>query len=336
MHKHGIAHQPYLDAVGASSKRSRMAVIVMVIASVLALDGFWNSRQGSWTSCRLRVARDAADWFVFADSDSSSSKISKGQNENDTLKIAAFVRDIKRRLKPELMSCYKLPPGVRFSLPLGIRKELASGKINTFSQDTIDRIDQAWRFVSTHEFTSAKRLDKFIEILEQARINTVITLPVPFFGVTFDVNDLGLLGGLTFIIILLMLRFCLAREWKNLKYVFEVARQRDALELYYDWLAMKQVFTVPRMRENSHVGMWEASVRALLFLPVIVQLCVFLHDLISFDIGFAISKPNTWIVCVASFVFLMVIVCLTYSCRKLWKGIDSEWQTQARTLKIIA
>ena len=53
---------------------------------------------------------------------------------------------------------------------------------------------------------------------------------VPFFGFSFDVNDLGFIGGIGFVIILVCFRLCLSREIDNLRLSFEqfqLCRQAD-------------------------------------------------------------------------------------------------------------
>ena len=70
---------------------------------------------------------------------------------------------------------------------------------------------------------------------------------VPFLGFSFDVNDLGLLGGTGLLVVLVCYRFFLTREVDNLRLSFEEARRigKAELEEFYKLLAMRQVFTVP-------------------------------------------------------------------------------------------
>lgn len=316
--------ETYLEAAGDASRRSRITVLIMVTACVLSLVGFWNSRQGSWIMKRIQVAQNALDWFSFPDS------LKKTISEEEI----AFPDSVKKEILNGLKH-NRLPLGVELKLPDAIRIQLSKG-INFKSDDsTRSIIDQAAFFISQRNIRSKRQLQNMLDSLETARMQKVLIIEVPFFGVSFDLNDLGMVSGLTFLAIIMMLRFCLSRELRNLKYIFEVAKNQGAIAIYYDLLAMRQVFTVPRAKEYPKSQPYELLPKFLIFLPLGVHFVVIGHDLFSIDYGRSISEGNTYFVTFMSILFFLLIMASTKACLKLWKEIDYEWEKQAKDLKII-
>jgi hypothetical protein len=103
---------------------------------------------------------------------------------------------------------------------------------------------------------------------------------VPFFGFSFDVNDLGLLGGFGLLTILVCLRFCLSRELNNLRLSFDVAKQASILELqeFYTLLAMRQVFTVPKTTYITRSKFLKITPKLIVWLTVAVYFAVTFND----------------------------------------------------------
>lgn len=108
-------------------------------------------------------------------------------------------------------------------------------------------------------------------------IDNIRYIKVPFFGISFDVNDLGTIGGLGLLIILMMYRYSLSREIKNLRYAFATARLQareeknpEILDKFYHALAMKQVFTVPEMKTLKRNKKLAVSSVIVPLLPAII------------------------------------------------------------------
>src|SRR5206468_12598531 len=86
-----------------------------------------------------------------------------------------------------------------------------------------------------HSFPTRRSSDlrylEFWAAVARTYVDNSWVIRVPFFGFSFDVNDLGLLGGIGFLTILVCLRFCLSRELNNLRLSFDVARDRKSTRL---------------------------------------------------------------------------------------------------------
>jgi hypothetical protein len=157
-------------------------------------------------------------------------------------------------------------------------------------------------------------------------VNNTYTIRVPFFGITFDVNDLGLIGGVSFIILLLLFRFSLGRELDNLVLSFEEAKRDRELPVFYNLLAMRQVLTVPPTSRREAVSMIMVIPKLLSFLPLIVLSIVIAHDFMTYDVGATINVVHTVLLYIFTAALWAFVLISTISCLLVWLKIDAVWK----------
>jgi hypothetical protein len=87
--------------------------------------------------------------------------------------------------------------------------------------------------------------------LIKSTVDNVYIIRVPFFGVAFDINDLGLLGGLGLFIILTMLRLSLRSYIVSLRIGFKSVFNSELAYNFYDVLASRQVFVFPPLNDED-------------------------------------------------------------------------------------
>ncbi|MDX6693255.1 MAG: hypothetical protein QOF02_858 [Blastocatellia bacterium] len=216
-----------------------------------------------------------------------------------------------------------------------------------------------------------EQVKQYAQKLEENRTDKVILVNVPFFGNVFDVNALALWGGVTFTVILMLLKFSLWREYNNLRLTFKEAKSEHR-RFCYRSLAMEQVFTVPPaltqtdpkperriMRVFSALFLqqpkpklksrvWNALsalpptqadlkpkgiiVRLLYFPPLLIQVAVIANDFKTLDIGKMVSTSLATIsIAVSLFLFLSILV-LTIRCLELSWAIDKRWAEAAHEI----
>src|SRR5262249_50223730 len=152
---------------------------------------------------------------------------------------------------------------------------------------------------------------------------------VPVVGIRFDVNDLGMLGGITLSVLLMWAYYSLYHHANNLKLAFGFAEKTGEKDLdekgrnrllyhTYQNLAMHQVFTIPprpvsiRVAEPYRLKRLIRKAPKLLFLlPLIVQGGVVLYDLLTTPIGDQLNHKATMTVLVAEWLSLFIIAGLT-------------------------
>lgn len=179
---------------------------------------------------------------------------------------------------------------------------------------------------------SETQVMEHIKTLENARTDRLILLQIPFFGVSHDVNDLGLLGGVALTVLMLLLTFAMARQNENLYLsLWRVRREseddekagiapgdrRGRANLIYHTLAMSQQFSQPPTLARWNSGKMVLLSPLLLLTPFIVQLVCFIHDLSTVQDGMTINSEATIeSLTVQSaalvLVLIMTLVCLAY------------------------
>jgi hypothetical protein len=186
---------------------------------------------------------------------------------------------------------------------------------------------------SPKQFVDADHARAYLNSLEQARIESVNVLHIPIFGTTFDVNDLGIISGLAFVVLLFTLRLGLSRELQNLRSAFSAAHAVHRLKEAYEYLAMGQVMTIPpspRARPRRQT-LWSRAPMLLIWAPCAVQLMIFADDFATMHIGQVTSAGLTNVALLLGFASVFVILILSFMCWHLSGEIDHEWaQTWAR------
>jgi uncharacterized membrane protein len=112
---------------------------------------------------------------------------------------------------------------------MGLRMRGLADVRSHYTQSSLGHYPERQNFRNDQEFNDAKRMfeSRYLELSEgvvKAYLDT-LSIHVPFFGFSFDMNDLGLLGGIGLVVILTCYRFFLSRELNNLQMSFEEARK---------------------------------------------------------------------------------------------------------------
>lgn len=164
------------------------------------------------------------------------------------------------------------------------------------------------------------------EQVVRAYIDNIRFIRIPFFGIAFDVNDLAPIGGLSLIIILLMLRFSLSREIKNLNVAFREAYYHNQLCHFYHMLAMRVVLTVPEMKgEKQNWWLFKAS-QIIYFFPLFVFFCGILYDYWStFKLGLFTAEVALLTLGIGTLWFIVIIV-LSWKCWERINHINKIWE----------
>lgn len=115
----------------------------------------------------------------------------------------------------------------------------------------------------------------------KAHNERVLWIDIPVFGISIDVNDLGVIGGFSLFIIVLMLRFSLSREIKNLNISFREAFRHDKLRIFYHALAMRQVLTMPEMQGEEKNILLSECAKLFCILPMVILSLGFAYDIHS-------------------------------------------------------
>jgi hypothetical protein len=171
--------------------------------------------------------------------------------------------------------------------------------------------------------TTPSEARKTLELLQTSNVNHNLNIAVPFLGFTFDINDLSLLGGITFVFLLLWYRSSRWREQSNVRSLFEMSNDND-LPSVYRLLAMTQVLTIPPQADGKK-GFWGSLAGVLSWLPVVVQALVAGNDLRSLRVGLEISPHLAIAQVVLGWLLLGLLIGITVQCQSISSEIDRQW-----------
>jgi hypothetical protein len=189
----------------------------------------------------------------------------------------------------------------------------------------------------TTDATAAPVLYK-LQWIQKIRAEQVSQIQVPVIGISFDVNDLGMLGGFAFIVFLIWVNYSVWHLSTNLRLALEFAKNLDEQEptqlLYYTYqnLAMRQVLTIPpkpasiRTSEGKFKSLLQKASKLLYALPFIVQTIVVWHDWITTDIGNRYNSNATRIVLIMEIAFWCLNGILTIICFYIWRKTYETWK----------
>lgn len=187
-----------------------------------------------------------------------------------------------------------------------------------------DEFDKARSFAILRGIADSSRLVEVHQEMQNILIEEISNIRIPIIGIIFDINDLGIASGLSFIALVLWLRFCLMRQLQNLRLTIKEAASQNQLPYCSGILSMHQLFTITETEEGIS-QIWKKIPTYLIWLPLLVITLVFGHDIYSYNYGVSISFLNTMIVYVISLIAVIAVSYLTISCYSLLRKIDKVW-----------
>lgn len=329
--------KPFIESTNEAAARFRRVLFVMVTASILGFGAVWNSMPFGWLTSRLAATRSAEKYLTLQELRSEWVRLESPRSDEKAKTGNSDVESIaqKRELIIEKVNHTLRVDGEEHGWITDL-KEL-NRKLNSPS------FDQARKWTSGRNFHDSGQAIRYAQSLDDMRNANVLLVRIPFFGIGFDVNDLGLLGGITFSVLLILFRFTLWREYNNLRLTFHLAKPED-LRYCYMCLAMQQVLTVPPIAETN--DSWESSppissesqppkkpsgktVRPLYFTPLIVQSIIIISNAYTIQRGLVLNFWMTIFSLGFSVLLFLFILRWTYKCLRLSISIDEEWEKRA-------
>jgi hypothetical protein len=313
--EHAFEIEQYIRALGSSSSRVRFVMLALIVSSIAALATVWGGRTDGWARHRLTTAakngsliRHCFSWKRFGDG-------------------SACARDLDDR---DLLNQDQLTP----------REQAAKDDIlyhyGVLSKSCSDAC-AAVRWFERYGINTKEDAEIFTEKQQEAFINDVLNVRTPVLGLVFDINDLGLITGLTFSILMLVMVFYTHRAHENLVLcmwkVQDIAEREQCFDqpgskanLLYHALSMEQVFTIPpTLARWDDLRPFRRAHYLLFVTPLVVQGVVFGYDLYTAKIGYGFSQPQTKISLVCQAVFILIVLALAVICCAHLHADDTTW-----------
>jgi hypothetical protein len=199
-----------------------------------------------------------------------------------------------------------------------------------YTQKKIGPYPEVGRFPTRQAYEAAvtnynERYHSFYDAVARSYVENALSTKVPLFGFSIDANDLGILGGIAFVVILIMYRFCLTREVENIRIAHEEAKRFDQLWEFYTVLSMRQVFTIPPSRTIKRDRLLRWTPKTICTIPLIIHSVVTGHDLYTNNIGKLINGFHNLFLFTSEFITFGFLVTLTIMAVTRLRRIDREW-----------
>ena len=303
-----------LNYAEESSKRARWIIFMLQLAVVLVVASIWQQTDTNWTFSRLRAGQNLENLLICDPSSVYGADAVKHVNES--------LPSIKDATATPFTTEYL---DSRYRCEVGLSPDEKKQALDYESGP------YGWHF-------SLPEAKKNVADLQQVVASRALGVYVPILGITFDVNDLDVLAGFTFVILLSWLHFALRRQKKNVHHVFNLAREAEdpeekdrvkRLAITYNLLAMTQVLTVPpASRAELRVAAFKRFIQPsnlILWTAVLAQLIMVIDDVQTSFGGEVLNKAVTWVETGLAAVLFIYVVIRTFLCSKTMRDTDAVW-----------
>jgi hypothetical protein len=187
-----------------------------------------------------------------------------------------------------------------------------------------------------------QHLSEFSKNLAVEYAQTGFQNKMPLSGAVVDVYDFGLVWGVGFSALLLLLFYSLNTETTALRLAFAAAARAgdDELKKFYSILAPRQVLSIPKTRAvsdsttpkrwmplDTHPSFkWLRRLSKSFFvLPACVYGMIIFNDLLTLRYGFYISSLHTIFLIIYSIVFIFLLLFLIKKCIERIDTTNDIW-----------
>lgn len=311
--EHAFEIEQYIRALGSSSSRVRFVMLAIVVSSIAAFATAWGGRTEGWSRHRLTTA---ATNYSLVKRCIAWKNVENGfscANDLDKKNLLNQVPDTKKTEKMAVLSRYGI------------------------TSDSCVEACAAARWFERYGINTKEAAGTFIEKQQEAFINDVINARAPVLGLVFDINDLGLIAGLTFSILMLVMAFYTHRAHENLVLcmwkVQDIADREQCFDqpgskanLLYHALSMEQVFTIPpTLARWDNLRPFRFAHYFLFLIPLAVQAGIFVHDLHTATIGYGFSQLQTKISLLCQGISIALVIVLSLVCGAHLHADDRTW-----------
>lgn len=194
---------------------------------------------------------------------------------------------------------------------------------------TPDEEEQAHAYILAHNIKTLEEAKTLLTNSEK-RFSDAKVVEVPIFGLSFHVNDLGFVAGLSLTFLMLVLKYSLTREIQNLQLVQSKANTPELNRYAYEMLSASEVLHRPQ----SLTGEWatfsskpiiDAPI-LLVFLPVLCYAVVVASDYQTAGLGQLYSYGYTAFIMAFELLALVLLTTLSCSCFLIINFTRSTWK----------
>jgi hypothetical protein len=187
------------------------------------------------------------------------------------------------------------------------------------------------RFAAGREFVEVYGMDDpvllawAIEKVRATQVESTLFFKLPFFNISVHINDLGVLAGLAFVLLLGWYRQCLVHHLVAMRVTLRSDAATADTAQTRELLAIHQFLTFP---VPDAVGVRAAQATQLLLLTpaVLFQAYLLWSNWSTRQLGLVLGSAYAVPILSLSALFLVVLVVLIVSCHRWLRLIAREWR----------
>jgi hypothetical protein len=311
-----------LNYAEESSKRARWIAFLIQIAAVLVLASVWLETPNDWATLRLEAAQFAVRYLECEPQARYPIPIRDSFPENASEPLKNLSTEISHKTNNGFAPLSREELDIAYNCQANPLKP--------------EEREEAKKYVSTWHL-SLIQARKNVADLQQVMNARVLAVGVPVLGIVFDVNDLGLIAGITFSILLSWLFFTVRRQDKNVRHVFKMAREspihidgKSMLETTYKLMRMTQVLSIPPgierdSRDMTLIRQLTRVPNVILWTAVVAQGIVLVEDLATMDRANAlhpfVGRAET---AISAYLFSYILY-RTIRCFQQMRNSTADW-----------
>ncbi len=320
--------QLHVQLFSAASTRSRAGLYLVIGASVLLFAAAWNSRPSGWMTQRLHTAHGAFELM---------GEMERAQRSMEDANIESSSAEPARPEQAAARENTHQPSTLVGPLTPKLASDIAHSDFAKDRDWSVEDVQRFLGYIDRGGFQHSLDVAQHIDLMREAKLANVQFVRVPFVGISFDVNDIGLIGGLTLTIFMVVYWFNLKRERDLLRVLGRpLVDELGVTRTHLYWLLnATQVLQVPP--GGSGLGrkdMRSWLPRFLFFVPVFTQLFVIANDIITLRIGMMLSFGSTILTVALATLFLGMLVALTGLCLHVSLEIEQLWEESFSRLSL--
>lgn len=174
------------------------------------------------------------------------------------------------------------------------------------------------------------------EFMTKRRREALYSVNIPWLGLHFDINDLGLISGMFLIIFSLIIAYNLGLKYSNLYKLFNFIDSKcdtdEEKEYYFSLITFSQILKLPDYKSKS-ISPWLITyIPIILFLlPFIVHVSVFLYDIKTIHAVDTIYPNITFVLIITGLLsFGILNLCVNsiridYKTDRLWDEYENKF-----------
>jgi hypothetical protein len=308
---HRWEHEQYIRALEVASGRIRFGLAALAVTCIVVFGAIFSESPRGWLNSRVKIAQVALDNRIW-----------------------------ERQAVDRITTCLRREAMIRDAhMPLqaagAARRAVwhASG-----FKDDCETVERSLNWATVARMSSERALSDRLKEYQRLQLDNIVVMKMPFWGISYDINDLGRLSGIAFMLLMIVLTFSVIRQhetvylslWRvrRLCYEYQGYNQgTSAANLLYHALAMTQVFSKPptlaRWRRSRPVNL---LAKAPFWLPLLNLQQLIKHDWETRALGDLLNPDRTTRTLLWELTAFVVVLICSLVCFRYLKAEDSLWE----------